>query len=88
MQVTVTFRHMETSDAIRDYATEKAERITKYLTEPIEVHWVLSVEKFRHIASITISANGINIKGEEKTKDMYAAIDMVMSKIEIKLRIF
>ncbi|MBI5892933.1 MAG: ribosome-associated translation inhibitor RaiA [Deltaproteobacteria bacterium] len=88
MHTTVTFRHLESSDAIRDYATEKAERAAKYLIEPIEVHWALSVEKFRHIASITIAANGITIKGEEQTQDMYSAVDLVMNKIEKQMRKF
>lgn len=86
MQVTVTFRHMESSNAIRDYAKEKTERVTKYLAEPIEVHWVLSVQKFRHIAGVTINGSGAAIKGEEETEDMYAAIDMVMAKMEKQMR--
>ncbi len=88
MHTTVTFRHMESSDAIRDYATEKTERVAKYLIEPIEVHWVLSVEKIRHIASITVAANSITIKAEEQTQDMYSAIDLVMNKIEKQMRKF
>src|SRR3990170_2152036 len=81
MHVTVMFRHMDSSDALRKYAEEKVERVKKYLMEPIEVHWALSVEKFRHIADVTIVANGITIKGEEQTEDLYSAIDKVMDKI-------
>lgn len=86
MHVTVTFRHIESSNPIRQYAVQKSERVAKYLIEPIEVHWVLSVEKFRHIAAVTITANGTAIKGEEQTEDMYAAIDLVMSKVEKQMR--
>ena len=86
MNVTVMFRHIDSSDALRNYATEKAERVRKYLIEPIEAHWALSVEKFRHIADITIVANGVTIKGEEETADLYSAIDKVMDKIEKQMR--
>ncbi|MBI3753801.1 MAG: ribosome-associated translation inhibitor RaiA [Deltaproteobacteria bacterium] len=86
MNVTVMFRHMDSSDALRNYATEKTERIRRYLIEPIEIHWVLSVEKFRQIASVTIVANGVTIKGEEETPDLYSAIDTVMDKIEKQVR--
>lgn len=86
MHVTVMFRHMDSSDALRKYAEEKVERVKKYLMEPIEVHWSLSVEKFRHIADVTIVANGITIKGEEQTEDLYSAIDKVMDKIEKQVR--
>lgn len=86
MNVTVMFRHMDSSDALRNYATEKTVRIRRYLIEPIEIHWVLSVEKFRQIASVTIVANGVTIKGEEETPDLYSAIDTVMDKIEKQVR--
>lgn len=86
MNVAVMFRHIDSSDALRNYVTEKVERVRKYLIEPIEVHWVLSVEKFRHIADVTIVANGITIKGEEQTEDLYSAIDKVMDKIEQQVR--
>src|SRR3989338_7684081 len=86
MHVTVMFRHMDSSDALRKYAEEKVERVKKYLMEPIEVHWALSVEKFRHIADVTIVANGVTIKCEEQTEDLFSAIDKVMDKIEKQVR--
>ncbi len=86
MQVIVTFRHMDKSDALRDYATEKTERLNKYLNDPVEVHWVLSVEKIRHIADATVVANGVSIKGQESTQDMYSAIDAVADKLEKQVR--
>ncbi|GMR04730.1 MAG: ribosome-associated translation inhibitor RaiA [Thermodesulfobacteriota bacterium] len=86
MHVNVTFRHMESSDALRKYAEEKSARLEKYLFEPIEVHWVLSVEKIRHIADATISANGITVKAQEATQDMYSAIDMVIDKLLIQVK--
>lgn len=86
MHVTVTFRHMASSDALRKYAEEKTERFQKYLSEPIEVHWVLSVEKIRHIADASIVANGITIKAEEATGDMYSAIDAILDKLEQQVR--
>jgi putative sigma-54 modulation protein len=86
MQVIVTFRHMDKSNALRDYAIEKTERLNKYLHEPVEVHWVLSVEKIRHIADATVVAGGVTIKGQESTQDMYSAIDAVTDKLEKQVR--
>ncbi len=82
MQIAVTFRHMEPSEPLRQYVTQKMGKVKKYLREPIDVHCVLSVEKFRHIADVTINSNGVTIKGQEVTEDMYSAIDLVTSKIE------
>jgi putative sigma-54 modulation protein len=86
MHITVTFRHLDASDALREHAEEKSERLQKYLVEPIEIHWVLSVEKIRHIADVTIVAGGVSLKAHEDTHDMYSAIDMTASKIEKQVR--
>jgi putative sigma-54 modulation protein len=86
MQINVTFRHTESSAALKEYAEEKMSRIKKYLDEPIEAHVVLRVEKFRHIAEATVSANGQRINGMEETEDMYSSIDMVADKIETQVK--
>jgi len=82
MQINVTFRHIEPSSPLRDYAQDKISRVRKYLEEPIEAHVVLKVEKFRHIAEVTIDANGLVINGTEETGDMYSAIDMLADTVE------
>lgn len=82
MQINVTFRHIEPSLPLREYAEEKISRIKKYLEEPIEAHIVLKVEKFRHIAEVTIDADGLRINGTEETNDMYSAIDLLADTIE------
>jgi putative sigma-54 modulation protein len=86
MQINVTFRHIEPSEALKDYAEDKISRIKKYLEEPIEAHVVLRTEKFRHIAEVTIGANGMRINGREETDDMYSAIDLVADTIEGQVR--
>jgi len=87
MQLSVTFRRMEASEAIKDYAADKLERIKKYFRDPIRAQVVLSTEKHRHLVDVNITLhNGLVIKGREVTEDMYAAIDLVMDKIERQVR--
>ena len=86
MQVSVTFRKVEPSDTVRNYATDKLHRIKRYVEDPIEAHVVLSVEKFRHLAEVTINANGLLINGAEETGDLYSAIDMVIDKLEAQIK--
>ncbi len=86
MQVSVTFRKIDASDTLRNYAQEKLYRIKKYAEDPIEAHVVLSVEKFRHIAEVSINANGLRLNGQEETGDMYSAIDMVVDKVESQIK--
>ncbi len=86
MQVSVTFRHIDSSDPLKEYAVDKTQRLSKYLSEPVEVHWVLSVEKIRHTAAATVTANGLRIKAQEETADLYSAIDSVLDKLENQVR--
>jgi putative sigma-54 modulation protein len=86
MDITVTFRHMEPTESLRTYAEEKVSKIKKYMDFPVEAHIVLTVEKFRHVADVTLSVDGNRIKGVEETGDMYSAIDQVMDKIEKQVK--
>ena len=87
MQISVTFRHMESSDPVRSYVEDKLSKVKKYIDEPVEAQVVLSVEKkIRHKAEVTLVAKGITIKASEETADMYAAVDGVLDKIERQLK--
>jgi putative sigma-54 modulation protein len=86
MDITVTFRHTEPMESLKAYAEEKVSKLKKYLDYPMEAHVVLTVEKFRHQADVTISVNGTRLKGVEETGDMYSAIDQVMDKIEKQIK--
>jgi putative sigma-54 modulation protein len=88
MQLSVTFRHMDSTDALREYAKEKVERIRKYFPDPIKAHVVLVCDRgYNHTADVMITLhNGLVIKGVETTEDMYSSIDLVMAKIERQVR--
>ena len=86
MDITVTFRHIEPTESLRVYAEEKLSKLRKYLDTSIDAHVVLEVEKFRHIADVTLNADGARIKAVEETGDLYSAIDQVMDKIETQLK--
>src|SRR5579859_1223678 len=88
MQLSVTFRHMDATDALKEYAREKVERIRKYFPDPIKAHVVLACDRgYNHIADVMLTLhNGIVIKGNETTEDMYSSIDLVMAKIERQVR--
>jgi putative sigma-54 modulation protein len=77
---------MEPTESLRVYAVEKLSKIKKYLDSPFEAHVVLEVEKFRHMADVTVSMDGTWIKAVEETGDMYSAIDQVMDKIEKQVK--
>ena len=86
MQVHFTFRNVESSEGIKNYAREKIGRMQKYLRSPLEADVILSVEKFRHTAEVTIVASGETLIGEEQSDDMYKSIDMMLDKLDRQVR--
>jgi putative sigma-54 modulation protein len=88
MQISVTFRQLEPSDALKQYVNDRLNKFKRYLDGPVDAHVVLGLEKFRHIADVVIDNNGRVIKGREENTDMYAAIDLVMDKIDMQLKKF
>ena len=48
----------------------------------IEVHVILTVEKYRHSAEVNLKSRTFNINGIEETHDMYTSINAVLEKIE------
>ena len=86
MEINVTFRHIEPTAELRSYVEGKIHKIKKYFDSPVEAHIVLGVEKFRHIADVTLSIDGNKIKAVEQTADMYSSVDKVIDKIEQQLR--
>jgi putative sigma-54 modulation protein len=89
MQLSTTFRHMDASQAVREYAADKLDRIRKYFSrEPISAHATFSVERgFHHVADLNITLpSGIVINAKETTEDMYSSIDLAAARIERQVR--
>jgi putative sigma-54 modulation protein len=85
--VSVTFRHIEPTAALKKYATAKIHKIGKYFSHPLEAHVVLAVDaKQRQLAEIELHTHGAMIHGKEQHQDLYAAIDLVLDKIERQVR--
>ncbi len=87
MHVSVIGRHIEVTDALKQYAMEKFNRLEKYLPKALDVVITLSVvKKVHHIAEAVIKSNGVLIQASEETEEMYSAIDLLIEKIERRVR--
>ena len=82
MQLTLTGRNLEITEALRRYAEEKVLRLQKFMDQITSAHVILSIEKHRQIAEVTLRVRELTIRGEESNDDLYCAIDLVADKIE------
>lgn len=87
VNVNLTFRNTEATDALKTYANEKISNcIQKFVHQDIEAHLVLQVEKNRQIAEVTFNADGVTFNGKEEKADLYAAIDALADTMAQQLR--
>jgi putative sigma-54 modulation protein len=86
MKLTVAGRNIEITDGIRDHLQSKIDKTIHVLGEEADVHVVLSVEKRRHFAEVTVKTTGFSVHSTEETDDLYASMDNALVKIEKQLR--
>src|SRR5690606_20429854 len=87
LPITVTVRHEQVTDALREYAQKKIESLHLDYPRIIEAKVVLDVQKNRHIAEIILfCANHITIEAHTENGNMYAALDETIDKISRRMR--
>lgn len=86
MRITVSGKNIDVTDALKDRVNKKLSKFDKFFGTNAEAHATLSVERDRHIFEVTIPFNGIILRGEDATDDMYSSIDNVIEKLERQIR--
>lgn len=86
MGLQITGKRVDVTDAMKSYIEKKINKITKRLRDVQDAVVTLKIERYHHIAEITIAADHLTIRGEGNTADMYSSIDMACSKIEKQIR--
>jgi putative sigma-54 modulation protein len=84
--LTITSRHLEITEPLREYVTEKIGRACRLLDKISAAHVTIAVEKYRHIVEVIIQSHGTTLRAKEETHDMYSSIDQVLDKIEIQVK--
>jgi len=86
LEISITGRHMNLENVHRDYVEKRLGQLKRFFDGVLDIHVILSKEKHRQSADITIHVNGVTLHGEEETDDFYSSIDRVTDKIEKQLR--
>ena len=86
MNVTITGRHMEVTDALKAYIENGLEKVRGHFNKVIDADVVLGVEKHRHTAEVSLHANGLRVHSKETSSDMYASVDAVLQKLDKQVR--
>ncbi len=82
MNLHMTGHHLEITPSIRDYVNTKMIRINRHFDHVIDVNMILSVEKLRQKIEANVHLSGKDIFAESENDDMYAAIDLLIDKLD------
>ena len=85
MQISVTGRHVEITDSLKNFTEEKMARLERHFDHVSNIHVVLSVEKLRHTAEASFHISGSDIFADSTQEDMYSAIDTLVDKLDRQL---
>lgn len=86
MQWSVTGHHVEITQSLRNYVGTKLAKLERHFDNMTDIHCVLTVEKLQHKAEATIHLGGGTIHADSIEPDMYAAIDMLIDKLDRQVK--
>ncbi len=88
MNITLRGDKIKITDAMKEYANEKLEKLNKYLddSQSVKANIVVKVQNYKQKVEVTIPLKNFILRAEEVQDDFYAAIDTVVDKIERQIR--
>ncbi len=79
-------KHIEVTDALRNYVWEKLSRIERITDQIIDVHVVLDAQKLEKTCSILMNFIRFQIKVQAGKDNMYEAIDKAVDRVTRLIR--
>ena len=87
MGIVVSGQNVDITPALKEYAEKKLKKLHKFFEDrEVEIEVVLKVQRELHVADITVQVGGLLVRGEGKTDDMYASINVAVDRIERQIR--
>lgn len=88
MKFNIRGENIEVTEALKDHVEKKLSRLERYIEAPptSEIHVTLSVAKGMQTVEVTVPLIGFMLRAEEKHADLYAAVDLVVDKLERQIR--
>lgn len=82
MQINLTGHQLDITPALRDYVSEKFQKLARHFDHINNVHVIMSVEKLVQKVEAKLNVNGGEIFADSEHDDMYAAIDGLLDKLD------
>lgn len=88
MNLQISGHHIEVTPALREYVENKLDPVVRHFDRVTGVSVILSVDKLKQKAEVTLHVPGKDIFVEEAAEDLYAAIDLMFDKLDRQVQKF
>lgn len=88
MRVTVKGKNVHVSDTLRAYVEKKLQKLNKYFSNIKDAQVTQSIQRNWHVIEVQVEGDGVFLRGEERSPDMYACVDAVVEKLEKQVKRF
>lgn len=85
MNLTISGHQLDITDALRNYAQGKLQRMVGPFENVIDLHVILGTEKLAQYAEATVNLRGKTVFAKAEGQDAYAAIDGLVDKLDRQL---
>ena len=82
MNLNISGHHLEVTPALRSYVQSKLGRVTRHFDHVIDAHVILTANKVKQKAEVTLHVRGKDLHCESEEVDLYAAIDLLADKLD------
>ncbi len=86
MNIKITGKDLQATEAIKDYIERKLERLVKYFGEEFSVLATIKTEGKEQVAELHVTANGETYRAVTAHRDLYASIDKDIDILEGQIR--
>ena len=83
--ITITGRHIEVTDSMRDYALEKASKLERFSNRIIDISVIMDIQKLVHSVEVIVKVNDQLMRSLAESEDIYTSIDKAVDKAEAQL---
>jgi putative sigma-54 modulation protein len=77
---------MDPNQQLKDYGIDKISKLEKYLDSVLDAEITFTLEKFRHRTAVVLTSDGLKIKAEQESEDMFSSVDLVVDKLERQIK--
>jgi len=81
MKVDFTFKHVDTSEALMEYARDRIEKISKFELKPMDIHFVISMQRHECLVEVHVLEGRRKFKALASSDDFHRSVEMVVNKL-------